>query len=168
MKFGSSIGLNSLTTAERDALASPSAGDMIFNATTGEINDRTDTNTVRIYIQGNTASLRVVVTRAIVSVQQDSGRNVVSNPSTPYTAQNNDIIIWDVSGGSGTVDLPPVGTSNNFRIDIKKTDASVNTITVDPNASELIEGGSTAVLTIQYEAITLVCDGGSWWILASV
>jgi hypothetical protein len=130
--------------------------------------DRTDTNTVRVKISGNTASLRVVVWDAIFGFQGTSGRNVVANPTTPYTAANNDIIIWDASSGNKVVDLPPVATSNDFRIDIKKTDASVNTITVDPNAAELIEGGSTAVLTIQYEAITLVCDGGSWWILASV
>ena len=130
--------------------------------------DRIDVNTVRVYIQGNTASLRVLVTNALPIYQGSSGRNIVSNPTGPYTAQNNDIIIWDVSAGSDVVNLPPVATSNNFRIDIKKTDVSANTITVEPNASELIEGASNAVITLQYEAISIVCDGGQWWIVAAV
>lgn len=128
---------------------------------------RTSVNVVRVHISINTIDVRALVSPEQLIVQNSSGRNVVSNPSSPYTAQNNDIIIWDVSGGSGTVILPPAASAGNFRIDIKKTDSSANTITVDPNASELIEGGTSAVITTQYEAISTVCDSTQWWIIAS-
>jgi hypothetical protein len=129
--------------------------------------DRISTNAVTITIAEPTSDTRVVITQTTPVYQGVSGRNVVSNPANLYVAQNNDIIIADVSAGSKTYDLPVAGSSNNFRIDVKKTDASANTITIDGNGA-LIDGGATAVLTLQYEAITLVCDGGSWWILASV
>jgi hypothetical protein len=129
--------------------------------------DRTDTNNVAITIQEPAADVRVVITQTAPVYQGVSGRNVVSNPATPYTAQNNDIILWDATAGNKVVTLPVAGSSNSFRIDIKKTDASVYTVTVDGNGAT-IDGGATAVLTLQYEAISIVCDGGSWHILASV
>lgn len=130
--------------------------------------DRTDLNTVRVYIEGNTASLRVVITKAVLGYVGSSGRNVVLNPTSPYTAQNNDIVIWDCTAGNKILNLPAAAASSNFRIDVKKIDASSNTITVDPNGAELIEGGATAVITTQYEAISTVPDGGAWWIIAAV
>ena len=130
--------------------------------------DRTSTNNIRVYIQGNTASLRVIVFDAIYGYQGTSGRTVVSNPATPYTAQNNDVILWDCTAGSKTVNLPASASSNHFRIDIKKTDASGNTIVIDGNASELIEGSLTVELLNEGDAVTLVCDGAGWYILASV
>jgi hypothetical protein len=144
----------------------------LYDATTKEtiLPDRitrTSTNVVRIHISINTIDVRALVSPRQLVVQGSSGRNVVLNPSSPYTAQNNDIIIWDVSGGSGTVNLPVAATAGNFRIDVKKIDSSANTITVDPNGAELIESGSTAIITTQYEAISTVCDSTQWWIIAS-
>ena len=40
-------------------------------------------------------------------------------------------------------------------------------MTVDGNGSETIDGGLTAVLTVQWEAITLFCNGAAWFILAA-
>jgi hypothetical protein len=131
--------------------------------------DRIDLNTVRIFVSGNTASLRVVVIDGFPKSTSESGRNVVSNPATPYTAQNNDIILWNTSTGNKVLTLPNPATSNSFRIDIKKTDNSSNTITLDASTNGgLIEDANTALITIQYEAVSVVCDGGNWWILASL
>lgn len=129
--------------------------------------DRTTTNNLRVYVQGNTSSLRIVVWDAIWGVQEVSGSSTVINPTSPYAANNNDVILMDATSGGQTVNLPAVASSTNFKIDIKKTDASGNTITIDPNGAELIEGGATAIITTQYEALSLICDGVQWWILAS-
>ncbi len=50
-------------------------------------------------------------------------------------------------------------------MNIKKVDVSVNTVTVDGNASETIDGATTAVLTTQWESITIHCNGTAWFIL---
>jgi hypothetical protein len=45
---------------------------------------------------------------------------------------------------------------------IKKVDASANTVTVDGNAAETIDGVTTKVLSAQYASISIICDGSTW------
>ncbi len=66
-------------------------------------------------------------------------------------------------------------TSNNITVNldqanpgiqyvIKKIDSSANTVTIDANGSETIDGQLTVTLTAQYESVTLVSDGSNWFI----
>ena len=71
----------------------------------------------------------------------------------------------DATAGATTVNLPAAASSANRIINIKKIDASANTVTVDGNGAETIDGGATAVLTVQWECITIMCDGAQWLIL---
>lgn len=45
---------------------------------------------------------------------------------------------------------------------IEKADVSVNTVTVDGNGAETVDGAATQVLTAQYESITIQSDGTAW------
>lgn len=63
-----------------------------------------------------------------------------------------------------TVNLP-TAAGNTATLMIKKTDSSTNTVTVDGNGAQTIDGGTTAVLAVQYESITLVSDGSNWSIV---
>lgn len=64
-----------------------------------------------------------------------------------------------------TITLPPAADATGHIYFIKKIDSSANVVTIDPSGSETIDGGLTAVLTVQYEAITIQSDGTEWWIL---
>jgi hypothetical protein len=99
------------------------------------------------------------------SVAIDDKMRAVINPTTPYAVGTYEVVTWDATAGNKTVNLPAAATSTNAMINVKKTDASGNTVTIDGNASETIDGATTAVLTTQYEAITLFCDGIEWHIL---
>ena len=90
---------------------------------------------------------------------------VVITPSTPYTAINKDVVLWDCTTGDKVLNLPQSSLSTNYKVNIKKIDSSINTITVNGNASETIDGGLTAVIKTQYESITVVCDGLNWFII---
>ena len=46
---------------------------------------------------------------------------------------------------------------------IKKTDSSINKVTIDGLLSETIDGALTAVLENQFESVMLVSDGVSNW-----
>jgi len=48
---------------------------------------------------------------------------------------------------------------------IKKSDSSANLVTVKGNASELIDGSNTDVLSAQFQYIFFQCDGTQWWII---
>ena len=94
---------------------------------------------------------------------QGSVVSVVS-VSAAYGASNNEFIKADASGGAFTITLPAASASQDNRITIKKTDVSVNTVTVDGNAAETIDGQLTQTLTSQWDSLTVVCDGANWYI----
>lgn len=74
-------------------------------------------------------------------------------------------IICNATSGSFTVTLPAAASHTGRIYHIKKIDSSGNAVTVDGNSSETIDDGTTAILTIQYEAISIQSDGAEWWIL---
>jgi hypothetical protein len=121
------------------------------------------------YIFDGTSNLWVDITTA-AQAGQGGGlvRNVVNNPASPYTPNDGDIIIWDTTSGNKVLSLPAAASSNNFAFNVKKIDNTANTITVDPDGAELIEEGTTAVITSQYEAFSAVCDGTEWWVIAAI
>jgi lysophospholipase L1-like esterase len=67
-----------------------------------------------------------------------------------------------------TVTLPAAASNAGRKYTIKKIDDTANTVVVDANASETIDGATTQTLTSQFDAITIQCNGTSWFILARV
>jgi hypothetical protein len=89
----------------------------------------------------------------------------VTSVSATYTAADEYVILVDASGANRTINLPASsGVTNRIYI-IKKTDNSANTVTIDGNASETIDGATTKVLTTQYEKVQIICNGSNWFII---
>ena len=86
-----------------------------------------------------------------------------------YTATPTDYTIAaSAAGGSFSVTLPTsVGITGKVYT-IKKTDSTANTVTVDTTLSQTIDGATTKVLSIQYDAITVQSDGANWIIIGMV
>lgn len=81
-----------------------------------------------------------------------------------YTIAEEDIgILGNTNGGGFTLNLPAAATLGIKRkiIIIKKIDAA-NTLTVDGNASETIDGAATIALTKLNETVILISDGTNW------
>jgi hypothetical protein len=74
-------------------------------------------------------------------------------------------VLIDASGAARTVTLPTAASAKWRKYTIKKTDASVNTCTIDADAGELIDGALTFVLTVQYQALEIQSDGTTWWVI---
>ena len=77
-----------------------------------------------------------------------------------------------VSVGAFTVTLTAAATlGDGFVVTIFKTSAdtttSTNAITIDPNASETINGAATNRLQAQYSHVTLLCDGSNWIVISA-
>jgi hypothetical protein len=96
---------------------------------------------------------------AVLAAKRDLGSVDATLTATSYLVKS------DATAGPVTVNLPSAASSVNRVINIKKVDASANTVTVDGNGTETIDGGLTAVLTIQWESITLISDGSQWLII---
>ncbi len=91
--------------------------------------------------------------------QRRLSRNITGT-ATLTTAEVADIIT--ISGTLPyTVNLP-TATSMRGRTVIFKT-LVAGTATLDGNASETIDGATTATITVQYDVLRLYCDGTSWF-----
>lgn len=73
----------------------------------------------------------------------------------------------DASGASRTITLPAASGCTRRIYFIKKTDNSVNTVTIDGNGAETIDGATTQVIATQYGTFQIQSNGTSWDILSS-
>lgn len=89
-----------------------------------------------------------------------------ANADSPYTATASDYtILCNATAGAITINLPAAASHTGRIYNIKKTDSSVNAITIDGNAAETIDGDTTVLLGTQYHSLTIQCDGSNWHIL---
>lgn len=73
-------------------------------------------------------------------------------------------IYSDATAGNVTINLPAAALNTGRILEIMKKDATVNTVTLDGNASETINGTTTRTLSTQYSFYRLRCDGLAWYI----
>jgi hypothetical protein len=71
----------------------------------------------------------------------------------------------DATSGSITANLPSAASSTGLVVIIKKIDSTANTVTIDPAGAELIEFGSTLVLSSQGDSYQIQSDGTAWYVL---
>lgn len=74
-------------------------------------------------------------------------------------------VLVNATSGALSVTLPPAASSARRILHVKKIDASVNPVTVDPNGSEQIEDATTQRLLRQGDNLMLACDGTAWRVL---
>ena len=67
----------------------------------------------------------------------------------------------DASGGGFTRTLPPAANNSGRMFIFKKVNAA-NTIVIDGNGAETIDGLSSIDLTEQYEVLRLISNGTGW------
>ena len=98
----------------------------------------------------------------------------VTSVSAAYTPTPNDaLILVNAAGGPVTITLPDAtqpGFSPGQRYTIKKTDSSVNAVTVAASAGQLIDGAATQTLTATNGYTSVVFDGvntNNWWTWAT-
>lgn len=86
------------------------------------------------------------------------GRNV----SGSVTVTVDDCVLrCDSSGGNVTLNLPAAATMVDQFLDIYKTDAA-NSVTIDPNAAELINGESTYTFSGNRSPVRIRSNGTAW------
>ena len=86
--------------------------------------------------------------------------------SSHYTATGLDgAILVDASSGPVTVTIPNPSGSQGKSLYVKKIDSSSTVVTLNANGSGLIDGGNTAEVILQYDALRVTAHDGNWWIL---
>ena len=96
-----------------------------------------------------------------------SGWTIVSVSSTPYPitpTTGNILYLVDATSGAITLNVP-TAVGNTAVYAFKKTDASANTVIVDANSTETINGDSTAVIQYKNTAFQMVSDNANFNII---
>lgn len=91
--------------------------------------------------------------------------NTVTKIAGYTAALTDDVILCDATAGNMTIDLPSAASAVGKTYAIKKIDATANTVTIDGNVGELIDGAATQVISSQWTAIEIACDGSAWYII---
>ena len=78
---------------------------------------------------------------------------------------NHILVTVDASSGAVTITLPAVSSNEGTVYIFKKIDSSGNSVTIDGYESETIDGEQTVVLNLQYQYVTIACDGDEWFII---
>lgn len=90
----------------------------------------------------------------------EAERRVVSSVASSYTeTAASGVKVVTVTASGQTITLP-TAVGNTAQLTFKLMVAG--TLTLDGNGSETIDGGATAALSTQYQAVTIVSDGANW------
>mgnify|MGYP001617001066 CR=1 FL=1 len=89
--------------------------------------------------------------------------SAVATKTANYTLlDTDDIILANASSGKFTLTLP-AATNTGKIYSVKKIDAKLTAVTIQPNGSDTIDGEKTIVLDIPDTTIRLADDGGNKW-----
>ena len=123
------------------------------------VNDPTDQDLWGGYLNENFESLDDIL--AVYETLSKSANYTV------VEADANNLIQVDATGGTVTISLPAsASVRDGFSVTIKKVDPSGNAVTIDPNASELIDGDATYTLSGENDSVLIAADGTGWKIIA--
>lgn len=131
-----------MTTAQKNAVASPTAGMVVY-----------DTNMKGISFYNGTAWTTT------------NNKNVATKTANYTALQSDDVLLGDATSGAITITLPTAVGNTGEVFHIKKIDSSVNAVTIATTSSETIDGVTTQTLGVQYKNLTVVSNGVSWDIL---
>ena len=89
--------------------------------------------------------------------------NVINNSSSPVSSKISNHYSADSSGGSITFNLPSLsGLIGGEEIRIKLNTAG-NNLTITPDGSDTIEGGSSYVMSVSKVSVTCIAGSGTNW-----
>jgi len=79
-------------------------------------------------------------------------------------AAHDNVVLVNTSGGARTITLPAPTNGRVLKIKDSTGNANTNNITINPNASELIDGTSSKVINFAFGSASLVSDGTNWFL----
>jgi len=85
---------------------------------------------------------------------------VVETDANRLASSTNEVVIMDATGGDLTYTLPSLTGRNGFVYEVKKSDATANTVTVVGT----IDNDANFILVAQDECVTVKGGTSTWWI----
>lgn len=130
--------------------------------------------TAAVYADGNykfvikRATGETVYTRDNLNYIISTTTNVTTISSSNYTAlESDDLILCNCNLNNINIALPAASSLQGHEYTIKKIDSTANTVTINPNGAETIDGESSYTLSSQYQVIQIRSDGTNWYLMAT-
>ncbi|MCK4826980.1 hypothetical protein KA005_65205 [bacterium] len=145
-----------------------------FDIATGHEHDGIDSKKVDASNVVNTPTGNIVADDIQAAIDELDTEKASKNPpiviktfaESPYTATLNDeAILCDATDGNIVINLPTAVGKSGQMYNIKKTDASAHTVTIDANDTETIDEALTIVITGQNDSISPKSDDANWWVM---
>ena len=116
---------------------------------------------------GVTQILDIDITDCIVLLQNpyDSVVTKVFADSPYTTTPTDDTILCDATSGSITINLLTAVGISGKKYNIKKIDSTSNSVTIDPDGAETIDGETSITITGENDNYTIQSDGTNWRII---
>ncbi len=141
--------------AEISAPSTPSSGfGRMYAKTDGKIYFLNDGGTEYDLTFGGSGSLSSLVLPTTTTTSSS-----FSVLSTHHTVR------CDCTSNNITANLPAASSNTGLVLVIKKVDSTGNTVTIDGNGTDLIDGNSTLAISTQYGTYTVQSNGTGWDIL---
>jgi hypothetical protein len=102
-----------------------------------------------------------------VEIEGSFGPSITSVSATTTLDATHYTVKVDASGAARTINLPAAGSSQRRVYIIKKIDSSANTVTIDANSTETIDGALTKVINTQWAGYQIQSDGTNWMVIAT-
>lgn len=91
----------------------------------------------------------------------------IATKTTTYTlTSSDDMILCDSSGGAFTLTLPAAALNTGKVFYFKKIGSDLNTISIDGNGIEEIDGVTSTLISTEHEMLEIVSDSANWQILS--
>ncbi len=145
--------------------------EVVVNQTSDSLVDfrvESDNKTHMLFVDGSADKI------GVNNSTPGSGLHVNSSFATAITAKSQDYtltaqdhtVLVNCSGGNVTITLPTaVGCAGRLYV-IKRVDSSGNSVNIDANGSEQIEGSTSLVGVASGGSLTLQSDNSGWWKMA--
>lgn len=122
------------------------------------------------YCSTTVSSTGVVTLDAVGTGASFIFSDAISFPTTTISANTtlggaNYTARVDATGAARIITLPAASGCTGRIYNIKKIDASANTVTIDGNASETIDGALTVIISVRYQNVQIQSNGTGWDIL---
>lgn len=114
----------------------------------------------------NAANIAAAVTFNRWSVTPFNSAIATVSTATNLTVASAATQLVNAAGGAVSINLPAAATATGLIFSVKKIDASVNAVTLDPNGAETIDGAATLVLLTQWQSAQIQSNGSAWYVLA--
>lgn len=161
--FIASDGTNYFTM--RGVGGAPSSATFITQTANGTLTNEQALSALATGCVNVTTGTGVLGSTGVACAGGNLGIVVVDGVNSPYTTGAGDqVLLCDTSAANRTINLITASGNNGVHYLIKNIGGGQ--CTIDGAGAETIDGGSTAVLTVQYEAIELVAQstGARWHI----